>query len=255
MIDTIQHTDLLSLCASLEPGSIDMILCDLPYGVTDCKWDSVIPLERMWPAFRRVIKPKGAIVLTATQPFTSTLGASNIRQLRYSWVWTTNTGSNFLNAKRQPMKEHQDILVFGVESPVYYPVRIPRNEAGKSRAKYGHNTVRKYYPEGAFREYRDGMTRPPSTEDRVPSSVLYYVRETGLHPTQKPVGLFEYLIKTYTQPGEIVFDPCVGSGTTAVAAIRTGRRYICGDTELKYVEAARERVSQPIARPLIEEAL
>lgn len=231
-----------------------MILCDLPYGVTDCKWDSVIPLERMWPAFRRVIKPKGAIVLTATQPFTSTLGASNIRQLRYSWVWTTNTGSNFLNTKFQPMKEHQDILVFGVESPVYYPVRIPRNENGKKRALANYNPYgkkREGIDQGFIETYRNA--NPVDT--RVPSSVLYYVREVGLHPTQKPVGLFEYLIRTYTQPGEIVLDPCVGSGTTAVAAIRTGRRFICGDSELRYVEAARERISQPIARPLIEEAL
>lgn len=234
--DTIYHLDIFALCAALPDASVDMILCDLPYGTTACSWDEIIPFEPMWAAFKRVIKPDGAIVLTASQPFTSKLVCSNLEMFRYEWMWDKKLHSNFLNVNRQPLKAHESILVFGVEKPTYYPILkkgLARKKGGgpnRGGDVYGH------------------VNRAIAINDiYYPKSVIEFSnanQSDKQHPTQKPIALFEYLIKTYTHPGELVFDPCVGSGTTALAAYKTGRHFICGDITREYVDIARERLDR-----------
>lgn len=239
-LNTIQHTDLLTLCGALPSQSIDMILCDLPYGTTACAWDSIIPLEPMWEQFKRVIKPRGAIVLTASQPFTSKLVMSNPEMFRCEWIWEKPKGSGYLNANRLPLKAHEACLVFAFGLHDYYPqmksgkpYRATRGAAGgyvQDKTVAGYLTV--------------------NNGDRYPTTVIDFDIETGLHPTQKPVALFEYLIRTYTQAGELILDPCIGSGTTAIAARQTGRQFIGGDLTLEYVEIARKRLAMPYTPPL-----
>ena len=246
-LDSITHTDLLTLCSRLEPQSVDMILADLPYGTTACYWDEVIPFEPMWAAFKRIIKPRGAIVLTASQPFTSKLVCSNLEMFRYEWVWIKNKGSNFANANFQPFKDHENILVFYGISPTYNPQMEKRAPGGESRVRYPFNDAGINPITGLIRGRKDEHNIL-----RLPSSVQKFNCEMGYHPTQKPVALFEYLIRTYTQPGELVFDPCVGSGTTAIAARNTGRHFICGDLSAEYVTIARNRLAQPYTLPMFD---
>lgn len=248
-MDSVHHSDALDLCNSLAPQSVDMILADLPYGTTACSWDEIIPFAPMWAAFKRVIKPRGAIVLTASQPFTSRLVMSNIDQFKYEWIWVKNRGTNFLVTQFMPMKEHESVLVFGGQSTSYFPVNIPRSEKGQSRAKGAYNPYEKSRRE-AYSGFKDTFRNRPDPLLRVPSSVLFYNDEHGYHPTQKPVDLFAYLIRTYTQPGELVLDPTCGSGTTAIAARQTGRHYIVGDSAAEYVAVTRQRLAQPYTLPL-----
>lgn len=234
--NTVYCCDLFELCDGLPDASVDMILCDLPYGTTACAWDTVIPFEPMWARFKRVIKPRGAIVLTASQPFTSALVMSNPRMFRYEWVWCKSVGTGGMNANKMPIKKHEQALVFYKELPTYNaqftygtPYTMRRNKPALGSV-YGKTGVK-----NGFVSVNKGV--------RYPDSLLFVDNETGLHPTQKPVALFRYLIRTYTQPGELVVDPCVGSGTTAVAAAAEGRQYLCGDKEAGYVEIARARVA------------
>lgn len=247
LLDTIHHCDLLTLCAALPSQSVDMILCDLPYGTTACSWDSIIPLEPMWEQFKRVIKPRGAIVLTASQPFTSKLVMSNPEMFKYEWVWEKNVPTGFLNANIQPLKWHEDIVIFGVGKIFYYPQF--RNGAGY---KVKVNSVKS--------EIYGQQINVISSNDGThyyPKDIVKINNHNGSgkdHPTQKPVALFEYLIRTYTQPGELVLDPCIGSGTTAIAARNTGRHFIGGDITFEYVELARRRLAKPYTPPLFIEA-
>ena len=240
--NTIHHLDLITLCNALPSQSVDLILCDLPYGITACAWDSVIPFVPMWTEFKRVIKPRGAIVLTASQPFTSALVMSNPKWFRYEWTWHKTQGTGYLNANRQPMKNHENTLIFSKESPCYNPQMRTGKPYSSTNGDVG----------GYVRDKTVGGYVTVNDGDRFPLSVLSFNSETGLHPTQKPVALFEYLIRTYTQPGELVFDPCVGSGTTAIAARQTGRRFICGDSSREYVEVARKRLAMPYTLPMME---
>jgi len=239
-LDTIHYTDLLTLCSLCEPQSIDMILCDLPYGTTACSWDEIIPFEPMWTEFKRVIKPRGAIVLTASQPFTTKLIASNLKMFRYSWVWAKSNGGGFLNANHQPLKRHEDVLVFYRELGTYIP-QMGTGKPYRTRSASAGGTISNQSVAGWV---------TANTGTRYPTSILVFPSETGIHPTQKPTTLFEYLIRTYTQEGDTVLDPCVGSGTTAVAARNTGRRYIVGDSSAKYIELARKRIAAPYTPPL-----
>lgn len=224
--------DCLEVMPQIPDKSIDMILCDLPYGTTACKWDSRIPLESLWEQYERVIKDNGAIVLFSSQPFTTVLINSNIKRFRYSWVWEKEQGVNFLMAKRQPLKVHEDICVFSKKQPVYYPQMTEGKPYISGKGDSGEVTGR----------VKKVQTKNNGT--RYPKSIIRFKRETGLHPTQKPVALFEYLIKTYTNPGEIVLDNCIGSGTTAVAALNTGRFFIGIEKEPKYVEVANKRIQE-----------
>jgi site-specific DNA-methyltransferase (adenine-specific) len=215
-------------------------LCDLPYGTTACKWDQVIPFEPLWREYWRVCKPNAAVVLTASQPFTSALIMSQINRFRCEWIWRKNAGSNFVQTKRYPMKEHENICVFSNESaPKYNPIMQERSETGKARVKTSikSNSKGKSEPLGVV-----GIVEKIQSEMRVPSSVQDFKRERGLHPTQKPVALFDYLIRTYTNPGDLVLDNCAGSGTTAVAAQASDRRWICIERDLTYYLGAVARV-------------
>lgn len=231
--------DCLDQMAEIEAGSADLVLTDPPYGTTACKWDAVIPFEPMWAAVRRVLKQNGAAVFTASQPFTSALVMSNVREFRHEWIWRKNAGSNFGTVKVQPMKEHESALVFGKNSPAYYPQMQERAASGRARVKtvVNYNTGTEVYGSGLNSQV--SSLRP---DLRYPSSVQDFNRERGLHPTQKPVALMEYLIRTYTNEGETVLDFTMGSGTTGVACVNTNRNFIGIERDPNYFAIAEKRI-------------
>jgi site-specific DNA-methyltransferase (adenine-specific) len=233
MIDTVIQGDCLEVMPGIPDKSIDMILCDLPYGTTACKWDQVIPFEPLWKEYKRLIKDHGAIVLTASQPFTSMLITSNLKWFRCEWIWQKSNGGGFLNANKYPLKRHENILVFSGSLPLYYPQKT-KGKPYSCRSSSAGETTQDQTVAGWITD---------NSGDRFPTSVLIFSNETGLHPTQKPVALFEYLIKTYTNEGDLVLDNCIGSGTTAIAALNTGRHFIGIEKEPKYVEIARRRIA------------
>tara|TARA_B110000285_G_scaffold235351_1_gene316545 strand:- start:5509 stop:6237 length:729 start_codon:yes stop_codon:yes gene_type:complete len=229
--------DCLSEMHKIPPASIDMILADPPYGTTACKWDSVLPLDEMWSHLKRIIKPNGAIVMTACQPFTTSLIASNIKQFKYAWVWNKLKGANFQLCKKMPLKITEDILVFYKKLPTYNPQGLRRLEkpivqSNKGKAgRLGHlssEKKRSHYVQ-EFTNY--------------PKNLLEFKLDRGLHPTQKPVALMEYLIKTYTNEGETVLDFTMGSGSTGVAARQQGRRFIGIEQNEDYFEIAKSRLA------------
>lgn len=230
---TFYQGDCFEVLATLSAGSVDMILNDPPYGTTQNKWDSVLPLPGMWAAYWRVLKANGPAVMTAVQPFTSVLGASCIDALRYEWIWKKpHTGQ--LNARRMPLKNTENCLVFYRDQPTYNPQFSEGKPYTVKRKGYSGNE--------SYGAQRDHDTI--SDGRRHPMQVLEFSeRGNGSwHPTQKPVALFEYLIRTYTNPGELVLDPTAGSGTTAVAAIQAGRRWICVERDPEYFFKACARV-------------
>lgn len=230
---------------NIQDRTVDMVLADLPYGTTICKWDAVIPFNKLWEQYGRIVKPNGAIVLTASQPFTSALLMSNPKWFRHEWIWQKNRGSNFALLKWQPFKEHESVLVFSKETAKYYPIKEERSESGKSRCAYTFNnkvtsgTINKdtFYNQ-------DGDRRSIDKNLRNPSSIQKFNTEVGLHPTQKPVTLFEYLIKTYTNEGDLVLDNTMGSGTTGVACVNLNRNFIGIEMDEKYFEIAKNRIEQ-----------
>lgn len=238
---TFYNADCFEAMEEIQSGSIDMILADLPYGTTACKWDAILPFDLLWEAYWRLLNPNGPVVLTASQPFTSVLTVSQIKNFRYEWIWKKNAGSNFAQTKFQPMKEHESVLVFSREKHNYFPIMQKRAEAGLKMIKTGVKS-KATNVDGVYAGANKGYDNSKQTEMRVPSSVQLFNRERGLHPTQKPVALFEYLIKTYTNEGETVLDNTAGSGTTAIAAINTGRRWICIERDPEYFEKACARV-------------
>lgn len=226
--------DCLELMSRIPDASVDMVLCDLPYGTTQNKWDSVLPLDQLWSHYWRVAKPNAAIVLTAQTPFDKVLGVSALKYLKYEWIWEKTKATGHLNAKKQPMKAHENALVFYRAQCVYNPQKT----AGEPYKANGGKSKRDNY--GDFEAVREG------SEDgsRYPRSVQIIGHETSpIHPTQKPVALFEYLIKTYTNPGALVLDNTAGSGTTAIAAERTGRDWLCIERDAKYYWAAMARIA------------
>ena len=227
--------DCLERMKELKGGSVDMILTDPPYGTTACKWDSIIPLEPMWEQLKRIIKPNGAIVMTASQPFTSILGASNIGQLKYSWTWEKSKATGHLNAKRMPMRSVEDVLVFYKKPPTY----IPQMTKGKPYKGNGGSTRDTDANYGTF-----GSKRNDNKGIRYPKQIIKVASETKpVYPTQKPVTLMEYLIKTYTNEGETVLDFTMGSGSTGVACKNLNRSFIGIEMDDKYFEIAKERLS------------
>lgn len=232
----------LETMASFPDGIFDMVMCDLPYGTTNCKWDSVIPFELLWLAYRRICKPNAAIVLTASQPFTSRLVCSNLDGFKYCWVWDKRKPSNFPLAKRQPMKYHEDIAVFCHGRVQYFPTMTP---CPGRKAKKGVNRNPVVFRGGLDRiDYLDKVYT-----DKYPSSILTVSNadqtKDRIHPTQKPVALFEYLIKTYTNERALVLDNCAGSGTTAVACENLNRRWVCIEREEEYFNRAVARLVKP----------
>lgn len=239
-VHCIDAFDLLRL---LPDHSVDMILTDMPYGTTACAWDTVIDLDAWWQEAHRVAKPRAAIVCTGSQPFTSRLVMSNIKRFKYSLIWEKDQGTNFLNAPYQPLKIHEDLLVFSEMGASFTPAGVmnyyPQMKAGQP---YTWNSLK---VGGYTFHSRPEKIRVDNSGTRYPNSILEFSQVRGFHPTQKPVALFEYLIRTYTQPGDLVLDPFVGSGTTALAARACGRDYICGDQSAEYVAIARDRLRLP----------
>lgn len=230
----VYQMDIFDLCAAIPRASVDMILCDLPYATTQNEWDALIPFAPMWTAFKRLIVPGAAIVLTASQPFTSTLVCSNLAMFRYEWIWRKSQATGFLDANRKPMKQHESVLVFCDGRAPYYP----QMSAGEPYRAIRNGKTTNY---GKF----DRVGTVNESGDRYPKTVIDFDVENGDHPTQKPVDLFRYLIRTYTRPGELVFDPCCGSGTTAIAAREEGRRFIVGDSSAEYVGVTNRRLDAP----------
>lgn len=236
--------DCLEIMPTLPDKSVDMILCDLPYGTTACSWDTIIPFEPLWKEYKRLIKDGGAIVLTASQPFTSALVMSNPEWFKCEWIWEKNAGSNFASLKYVPMKEHENILVFGKRRVNYYPIMQKRTLSGEKR--YKTSVPASNGRREAYNGLLDKGEHWHNPQERYPRSIQKFNRERGLHPTQKPVALFEYLIKTYTLEGELVLDNCIGSGTTALAARNTGRNYIGIEINPDYVKIAQDRLKQEV---------
>jgi len=234
--------DCLEVMKEIPDGSVDMILCDLPYGATACSWDTVIPFNLLWEQYHRVIKYNGAIVLNASQPFTSALIMSNIKQFKYTWTWLKNKKTGFLNAKKQPLRQVEDVVVFYRKQPTYNPQKT-----------HGHkpvNSFTKHTSDGdTLGKTKIGVTGGGQT-DRYPTNVLSIpvVNNDNSngdkhHPTQKPVELMEYLIKTYTNKEDVVLDNCMGSGTTGIACKRLNRSFIGIELDLEYFKIAEKRIN------------
>jgi DNA modification methylase len=234
------HGDCLEVMKDIPNGSIDMILCDLPYGTTACKWDTIIPFDKLWEQYERVIKPNGAIVLTAAQPFTSVLACSNLKLFKYEMIWEKPNPSNPLLAKKRFMSFHENILVFYKKQPTYTPQKQIRNEKDKRKA------VNRHYSNPEILGGNVAIEAIDTTgEFKHPSSVIKVNRQQGLHPTQKPVALLEYLIKTYTNEGDLVLDNTMGSGTTGVACVNTNRKFIGIEKDENYFKIAEARILKP----------
>lgn len=235
MID-IKQGDCLELMKDIPDESIDMILCDLPYGTTKNKWDSVIPLNKLWEQYERIIKDNGAIVLFSQMPFSAELVHSNLKLFKYEWIWEKDNGTGFLNAKKMPLKIHENILVFYKKLPLYNPQM--RTGFKPYKCKQGrHSTNYGAYEQGHITE---------SNGERYPIDIIKFKKDSGLHPTQKPVELLEYLIKTYTNENETVLDNCMGSGSTGVACVNTNRSFIGYELDEKYFEIAEKRINECI---------
>ncbi len=233
--------DCLEVMKDIPDKSIDMILCDLPYGTTACKWDTIIPFEPLWEQYKRLIKDNGAIVLTAIEPFASALIMSNPKGFKHEWIWDKVRPSGFQVAKYKPMQRHESVLVFTSkgERVNYFPIMEIRDKPVKGRVTSSS--------ESSPLKYNDGKTRTYTHKN--PQSIIVFPKPNrAVHPTQKPVALFEYLIKTYTNEGETVLDNCAGSGTAAIASLNTGRFFIGIEKDPKYVEIARQRVEQAQAQ-------
>ncbi len=240
LLDTVICGDCLEVMPGIPDKSIDMILCDLPYGTTACKWDQVIPFEPLWEEYKRLIKDHGAIVLTARQPFTSALVSSNLTDFRYELIWQKDKGTDFGNSNVKPLNAHENVLVFYKHAPTYNKQFTEGEPYKKLNYKNNGADDLNFVSDNSGLYINDGK--------RTPISVLKISRDNitkgrSLHPTQKPVALFEYLIKTYTNEGDLVLDNCIGSGTSAVAALNTGRHFIGIEKEPEYAEIARRRIA------------
>jgi len=224
----------LDKLTEISDASVDMILTDLPYGTTACSWDSIIPLDKLWEQYNRVVKENAAMVFTASQPFTTILASSNIKNFRYEWIWQKPQGTNPMNAKIMPLKSHENILVFYKTKPTYNPQMTKGTPYGGFKSET--STIGEVYGK-AKSVHRDN---PEGT--RYPKTILSFKQEKGLHPTQKPVSLMEYLIKTYTNEGDVVLDSTMGSGTTGVACVNTSRKFIGIEKDPKYFQIAYDRI-------------
>lgn len=229
----IYEGDCLRLMESLPSFSVDMVLCDLPYGTTNCRWDTPLNLEKLWLQYNRICT--GVVVLFAQTPFDKVLGVSNLGKLRYEWIWEKSSSTGHLNAKKSPMKSHENILVFGGKK---YNPQMTHGHKRKSAVKRGDTT-----PIYGIQKL-DGISYDSTS--RYPRSVLKFPSDkqrSKLHPTQKPLALCEYLIRTYTHPNDVVLDNCMGSGTTGLAAINQGRKFVGIELDPHYFTVAKERIS------------
>lgn len=243
-LNKIYNEDCLEGMKRIPDGSVDMILCDLPYGTTACSWDEIIPFDLLWEQYERVIKDNGAIVLTGAEPFSSKLRLSKIKLFRYDWVWEKTVAPNFMMSHKQPLKKHELISVFYKNQPNYNP-HMEKGEPYKD-----NRTSRYAKAESASKDtiYGEVLLMNKKTLDnkgvRYPSSVQLFSNgnNKNIHPTQKPVALFEYLIRTYTNKGDTVLDNCMGSGTTAIACMNTDRNFIGFELDKTYYNKSLERI-------------
>lgn len=247
-VNRVFEDDCLKIMSQIPDNSIDMVLCDLPYGTTQNKWDSVIPLDKLWDEYKRIVKDNGAIVLTSQGIFTAMLIMSNIQMFRYKWVWEKSKATNFLNAKKQPLRKHEDVCVFYKKQPVYNPQMIEGEPYDKG--------IRKNQLSGSYGDFHPVHVQ--SDGKRYPTDIVYFKTAESegevIHPTQKPVELGRYMIRTYTKPGDVVLDNTSGSGSFVVAALLEGRNFIAieknEDVELfkkgkiDYVEATKDRLKK-----------
>ena len=238
MTTRLLQGDCLERMREIPDGSVDMVLADPPYGTTACKWDSVIPMEPMWECLKKLIKPNGAIVMTASQPFTSVLTCSQLDLFKYSLVWEKTTATGHLNAKKMPMRAHEDILVFYKRLPIYSPQKTKGHQL-KTSINRKPSDSECYGSESKVTSY--------SSTERYPRSIITTStdkQKSSLHPTQKPVALMEYLIKTYTREGDAVLDFTMGSGTTGVACVNTGRNFVGIELDEDYFNIASDRIEE-----------
>lgn len=243
---TLMQGNCLDRMKEIPDGSVDMVLCDLPYGTTQCKWDSVIPFEPLWAQYRRVCKDNAAIVLFGAEPFSSFLRISNLQWFKYDWIWDKVKGTGFLNAKKQPMRNHEIISVFYQKQCVYHPQKTSGHPMKRSFRRRELQT-------DVYGEMKND-NKYASTE-RYPRSIQVFSTDTqnsSLHPTQKPIALLEYLIKTYTNDGETVLDNCMGSGSTGVAALNIGRNFIGIELDEHYFAIAKARLDRETAQVRME---
>lgn len=237
-MDKVIQGDCLEVMKDIPDKSVDMILADLPYGTTACKWDTVIPFEPLWEQYERIIKDNGAIILFGSEPFSSNLRMSNLKMFKYDWIWDKKKGGNPLLSKIQPIKTYEIISVFGKGKVNYYPIMVDRDKPkarGKNKGKMSETTNNVFTENKIYTQY-------------YPKAIIEYSnanQRNKLHPTQKPVPLFEYLIKTYTNEGDLVLDNCAGSGTTGVACKNTNRNYILIEKEPEYIEIIKARLDYP----------
>ena len=234
--DSIVNADCLEAMKFIPDKSIDCIICDLPYGVTACKWDELIPFEPLWEQYKRIVKPNGAIVLFGSQPFTSALVMSNPKWFKYEWVWEKEQGVGFQLAKYRPLLKNESCLVFSKGTPKYYPQKTPLIKPKIVKRNINSNGMSKTSP------IKYSEKRISIYTFKTPDNFLKFNRERGLHSTQKPVKLIEYLAKTYTLENEIIVDNTAGSGTLAIACINTNRRYICIEKDPEYFDVMKYRI-------------
>jgi site-specific DNA-methyltransferase (adenine-specific) len=237
-INKVHQGDCLEVMKQIDDKSVDMILCDLPYGTTQNKWDLVIPLDKLWEAYERIIKDNGAIVLTSQGIFTGKLMISNEKLFKYKITWIKSKSTNFLNAKKQPLRKHEDICVFYKKQPIYNP-QMSEGEAYDKGYRKNQNT-------GSYGDFKTCHVKSDGL--RYPSDTVYFKTSESegkvYHPTQKPVELGRYLIKTFTKEGDLVLDNCVGSGTTAIACKQINRNFIGIELEQKYVDICNKRIME-----------
>jgi len=240
-LDTIYNEDCLEGMKRIPDGSVDCIICDLPYGTTACKWDSVIPLDELWRQYKRIVKPNCAIVLFGQEPFSTMLRVSNFGCWKYDWIWDKKSKQGFLNAKKRPLKQHELISVFSYGTPVYHPQMIIK---GRPRQK-GAPSNRIGDGDSAYGKFE--YIQQEKNNEYYPSTILEFSNASHVdvwHPTQKPVDLLCYLIRTYSNVGGVILDNCIGSGTTAIACIREKRHFIGFELNKEYYDKACERIEQ-----------
>jgi site-specific DNA-methyltransferase (adenine-specific) len=238
MKNTVIQGDCLDVLKTLPDGSVDMVLCDPPYGVTSQKWDVVLDMEVFWPEVKRIVKPGAPVVFTATQPYATEIILSNRRWFKYEWVWVKSRATMFFHAKHQPLRVHEYVLVFCDGATAYYPQSLRRVNRTKVPSPVEVTSERRIFKQKNTAAYVQEF-------ENYPKSVLEFDSEMNTeHGTQKPVALFEYLIRTYTNPGDTVLDPTAGSGTTGVACRKSGRNFILIEREEKYCTVARRRISE-----------
>jgi len=243
MINSVVQGDCLEVMKDIPDKSIDMILCDLPYGTTACKWDTIIPFEPLWEQYKRIIKDNGAIVLTASQPFTSALVMSNVKMFKYCWYWEKERLTNIAQVKKRAGKTIEECAVFYKNQPIYNPQMTVY--IGKKRTNKVKNGVMGKLTDTNTKkviEYIDTGFRYPTQVLKIQRDIL----KSNLHPTQKPVALFEYIIKTYSNEGDLVLDNCAGSGTTGIAARNLKRNFILIEKEQEYIDIINKRLTQSI---------